>query len=99
MDFEQFKKEDSRLTVLRFLAQQNDWSLNEFVVQTALKQMAHTFSRDQVRTELAWLKEQDLISIKENSGVQVAKLTHRGEEAAKGIITVPGVKRPSPGDL
>ena len=99
MNFEKFKQADARLTVLLFLAEQNDWSLNEFVIQTALKEMAHTFSRDQVRTELAWLAEQNLISTREHSGAMVAKLTNRGEEAARGIITVPGVKRPSPGDL
>ena len=99
MSFEKFKQMDARLTVLRFLAEQNDWSLNEFAIQTALAQMAHTFSRDQVRTELTWLAEQSLISVRENSGVMVARLTNRGEEASRGIITVPGVQRPTPGDV
>lgn len=99
MSFENFKIEDARLTVLRFLVMEKHWSMNEFVLKTALEQMAHTLSRDQVRTQLAWLEEQGLVTIVEVSGWKVARLTSRGEEAANGTITVPGVKRPSPGDL
>jgi DNA-binding GntR family transcriptional regulator len=39
-------------------------------------------ARDQVRTMLAWLKENGLVEIDEIASVMVAKLTQRGAETA-----------------
>jgi len=95
-DFSELIEADRRLVILRCLEEDAGYSLNESVIQTALEALGHNVSRDRVRTDLGWLKEQGLVSLSEVMGVQVAYITPRGAEAARGLIVVPGVKRPRP---
>ena len=88
---------DIRLVILRCLNEDAGYYLNESMLQAMLEALGHNVSRDRVRTELAWLAEQGLITVTEVVGVQVATLTQRGADAATGRATVPGVKRPRPG--
>lgn len=88
--------EDRRLVILRGLAEDQGYELNESVLLSVLALYGHTISRDQVHTYLAWLKEQGLITLREAGGYQIATLTARGADAARGAATIPGVKRPSP---
>ena len=54
-------------------------------------------SRDDVLTDLAWLRDQALVRLIETvPGVQVAELSARGMDVARGMAIVPGVSRPSP---
>lgn len=54
-------------------------------------------TRDQVRTELAWLAEQGLVTMTEAiEGLIVATLSERGGDVAKGAAVVPGVQKPGP---
>lgn len=87
---------DRRLVILRALAQDAGYEHNESVLQSVLNHFAHKVTRDQVRTQLAWLAEQELVTLREVSGYQIATLTARGADAAEGSAIVPGVKRPSP---
>lgn len=96
MSFAEQITEDIRLVILRALEEDAGYDLNESVLQSVLQELGHTVSRDRVRVELAWLKEQGLIQLKDVVGVQVAKLTARGADVATGRATVPGVKRPRP---
>jgi hypothetical protein len=89
--------EDRRLAILRFLASDADFSLNDSILQTALGSIGHGVSRDVVRTDLSWLAEQGLVKVDTVlETVHVAHLTARGGEVAAGRAVVPGVKRPSP---
>lgn len=91
------KTEDARLVLLRSLAEDPDYRLNESLLQTILDQFGHAMSRDRIRTELRWLEEQGLISVELVAGVtMVATLTTRGADVASGRARVDGVKRPSP---
>lgn len=87
--------QDQRLVLLRSLLDCGD-SANESILQTCLQTYGHKVSRDSVRTQLAWLKEQGLVSLSDVSGCYVAEITGRGDEVACGLITVPGVKKPRP---
>ncbi len=90
---------DRRLVVLRIL-EQTGGSLNESVLQTALEEFGHRVSRDVVRTELAWLDEQGLVTSETVGGrIIVVTLTERGADVATGRAKHPGVKRPSPGGV
>lgn len=89
--------EDQRLVILQALEQDPDYSHNEHVIGRVLSAMGHTVSSDRLRTHLAWLAEQGLVTIEDVAGLQVAKLTRRGEDAALGRARVPGVARPRPG--
>lgn len=89
--------EHLRLTILRTLAEQNDYRLNASLIRDILRQLGFTLSKDQVRTELAWLEEQKLLSLEEVMGLTVAQISERGLDGASGTLHQPGVARPSPG--
>jgi hypothetical protein len=95
--FAEHLAEDRRLVIVRALEAFAGYEANESVLLTILDEFGHRMSRDQMRTELAWLKEQGLVTLEEIATLQIATLTQRGLETAQGIVTTPGVKRPSPG--
>lgn len=94
--YEQIIRADRRLVVLRMLAQDSDYSHNEYILREALKAYGHKVSTDLLRSELTWLAEQGLLVVTDAAGVMVAKLTTRGRDVAEGCVVVPGVKRPEP---
>jgi Fe2+ or Zn2+ uptake regulation protein len=93
--FADLMNQDRRLVILRLLAEANS-EANESLLQIALERFGHRVSRDQARGDLAWLKEQGLVEVDEIAGLMIARLTQRGFECANGIVTVPGVRRPTP---
>ena len=95
--FEQLNQADRRLVILRALAEDSDYSVNEFILRRMLEVMKHKISRDLMRTELVWLEEQGLVSVEEVEGTMMATLTGRGKDVADGAVVVPGVQRPEPG--
>jgi hypothetical protein len=94
--FAKLVQADMRLVVLRVLAEDADYSHNEYVLRSALRSLGHNVSVDLLRTELAWLAEQGLLAVADTTGVMVAKLTARGLDVANGAVVIPGVKRPEP---
>ncbi|WP_421173774.1 ArsR family transcriptional regulator [Aeromonas enteropelogenes] len=96
MNFKELQQQDRRLVLLRSLVDMGGFEANESILEQCLGLYGHACGRDVVRTELAWLAEQDLVTVRDVSGCMVATLTGRGSDAARGVITVPGVKRPRP---
>ncbi|OPX57060.1 hypothetical protein SAMN02745127_02080 [Oceanospirillum multiglobuliferum] len=92
MAIQKLLAEDQRLCLLRSL---NDCggTANESVVQDCLDAYGHAISRDAVRTHLAWLEEQGVLSLEDLAGCQIATLTERGYDVVEGRCTVPGIKR------
>ncbi|MGY6354880.1 VpaChn25_0724 family phage protein [Citrobacter amalonaticus] len=84
---------DQRLVILRSLMEYGA-SANESILQTCLQTYGHRVSRDVVRTHLAWLREQGLVSLNDVSGCYVAEIKGRGEDVALGMASCPGVKKP-----
>lgn len=97
MSFETTVQVHLRLTILRLLSEDPDYRLNDSLITDMTEDYGFTPSRDKVRTELAWLKEQGLIKTDDDPGITIATLTERGLDVARGRVVVPGVKRPSPG--
>ena len=97
MSYAQIVTEDIRRKVLELLEQDPDFAQNEGIIQRALALIGHDISSDSLRTNLSWLAEQGLLVIEDVSGVQVAKLTRRGEDVALNRIVSPGVARGRPG--
>lgn len=93
-DFAAELTEDRRLTLLRVLLESAQYTANEFILQTMLQNFGHLVSSDRIHTDLAWLQEQELLSVTVTAGVHIARLTVRGSDVANGLTTVPGVKRP-----
>lgn len=88
---------DVRLVILRTLAEDPGYSLNESILQDVLGMFGHHLTRDRVRTELRWLQEQGLVTVETVAGsILVARLTGRGADVASGAAHVDGVKKPRP---
>lgn len=96
--YSQMISADRRLVVLQALAEDPGYSHNESVLQSILEMFGHQVSRDQLRTMLAWLAEQGLVTTCDVGNIIVAELTSRGADVAAGRATVPGVRRPAPGN-
>ncbi len=95
-NYSDFISQDRRLVILRILAEMPTYQANSSVLHTVLSQWGHDPSRDQVKGELRWLEEQQLVKIEDvsNGAVLVAKLTERGADVAADRARVDGVKRP-----
>ncbi len=89
------KQKIMRLMILKILAK-NAGYLNIYTLQGCLAAVAHEVSLDRLKTDLAWLREQGLISLGEIGKVCIAKITVHGNAVASGRTVVPGVKRPEP---
>ncbi len=85
-----------RLNILQLLNEDPDYSANETLVQELLEFCGYGVSMDVVRTDLAWLEEQSLLSLRDVAGCKIATLRSRGVDAAKGVSIVPGIARPRP---
>jgi len=94
--FKDTMQQHLRITLLRLLWEQPDFSLNDSILNDLSGDYGFSPSRDRVRTELAWLAEQGLITSDDLGGLVVATLTQRGADVARGRCIVPGVKRPAP---
>lgn len=97
--YAQIITEHLRVTLLRLLADAPGYKLNESLLTDLSKDYGFDPSRDRTRTELAWLAEQGLVNLDGPDHCRTARLTSRGLDVAEGRATVPGVKRPEPGDL
>lgn len=92
--FSDFLRQDQRLVMLRLLAELPGYTSNSSVLVQLLEQFGHVMTRDQVKTELAWLAEQGLVTTDDAGSVLMAKITERGADVAAGRARQPGVKRP-----
>ena len=96
MSYANLVQQDMRLSILLVLEQDPGYSQNEHLLRRILGQVGHEMGFDRLRTELAWLEEQGLVTLVKHGDLQVVKLTNRGEDVALGHSTVPGVQRPRP---
>jgi len=86
----------TRIAILRVLDVAPGYRANSSILHSAVDELGLTASRDQVKTELAWLAEQRLVTVIEHGDLMVATLTERGSDVAAGRTVVPGVQRPTP---
>ncbi|MHA4952230.1 ArsR family transcriptional regulator [Acinetobacter pittii] len=96
MSFENHLKEEMRLVILRLLNELPSYRGNSSTLHSGLNHWGLSFSRDQVKTELYWLKEQGCVEVEmDNPAVVVVKLTERGQDVVEGRARIHGIKRPS----
>lgn len=101
MSFKDLLTEDRRLVILRALAEDHGYRLNESVLKKVLAHIGHDVGRDIVRADMTWLEQHGLLQIERLTAgaspgeLWVAKLTEPGAEVARGRPH-PGVARPSP---
>ncbi|MEX5365688.1 ArsR family transcriptional regulator [Acinetobacter haemolyticus] len=96
MSFENQLKEEMRLVLLRLLNELPSYRGNSSTLHSGLEHWGLSFTRDQVKTELYWLKDQGCIEIElDNPDVIVVKLIERGQDVIKNRTRISGIKRPS----
>jgi len=96
MRFGDMIREHQRLLVLRTLSAQPDYTANESAVQMVLDAFGLAAGRDRVRTLLAWLADQGLVTLSYGADVWVGRITQSGIDVAQGRTTLPGIQRPGP---
>ena len=96
MAYQHIVRDDQRLVILRALNEMNGQA-NDSILQKVLASFGHNISRDKVKTHLHWLAENDLVTIETVLSTDVATITSRGHDVAKGYAQVPGVGVPRPG--
>ncbi len=85
-----------RLAILRHLVDCAEYTGNAAIIQDVLRGVGLPSTRDQVVTELAWLREQGFVAFDDRAEFVVVTATARGVELARGIASHPEVQRPSP---
>lgn len=96
MNFADVLAEDRRLLILRLLSEVPGCQANETVLKQGLWSFGHQVSRDQVRGDIAWLAEQNLVRTEllhpQSGDLVLVHLLTAGEEVANGRHH-PGVAR------
>ena len=93
---------DQRLMLLQALDAAAGYSLPERALSRFLQSMAAPLSADGLRTQLAWLEEQSLLSVSKVQPLPdaapewTARIVSRGLDVVAGLARVPGVARPRP---
>jgi hypothetical protein len=96
IDFRQYIAADVRLIILRELAVQPDYRLNETLLLRVLETFGHRKSRDYLRDQLRWLEEMGAVTLTETGTVLIAELTRRGRDHVERRVVIEGIARPSP---
>ena len=83
-----------RLSILRHLEGSFGYTSNASILTDVLNGVGVTSSRDQVVTELSWLKENGFVSYSQSGDFVVVEATSRGTEIARGRALHPDIQRP-----
>ncbi|MCB1473817.1 MAG: hypothetical protein KDJ68_13285 [Rhodobiaceae bacterium] len=96
MSYQDHMLADARLIILRALADEIDYSLNETILLAALENYGHRQTREFVRTEINWLRQMSAVTVREAGTIVIATITPRGLDHVERRTVIEGVKRPSP---
>lgn len=97
-DFRDFHAAHRRRDLLLILLGSLDYSCNESLLRTALREMGYLTSSMILRDDVFWLAERQLVKTREiGDGLLIATLLTRGRDVAEGAESVDGVARPDPG--
>jgi hypothetical protein len=96
MEIEQMRREDARWKMLRVIEAGRPVGVNESIVRRVLSDLSLPLSQADLRRELAYLRDLDLIEIGEVDGEQFAKATAAGVAVLEYTSPAPaGIARPA----
>lgn len=95
MSFSDIQNEHQRRSILKALSVMVGFGANHAMVRETCATFGVSMSHDTVKTQLYWLEEQGLVSIKPQGNYLIAELKARGQDVVDGLVSVPGIKRPS----
>lgn len=96
MSYAEELREHARIAILRMLEDAPRYTSNVSMMADLLMRYGIGYTRDQITGEIAWLREQGLVTYEDHSGFLVVTATVRGVEVAQGIVSYPGIQRPRP---
>ncbi|MDR2186894.1 MAG: ArsR family transcriptional regulator [Azonexus sp.] len=98
MNYAEILREDTRLMLLRLIDEISDRRRGNSAQLTDLHNRLTTkpIAHDEIKTELRWLAERQLLEIDEAGSVLMVTLTERGHEVATGAAAMAGVARYAP---
>jgi Fe2+ or Zn2+ uptake regulation protein len=91
--YDQFNRKHRRLSILRILEGAPGYASNEAILHQMVNHFGITSTRDQVRSELAWLAEVGLVKIEDLGSLMMATITERGMDIAQGHAHHPDIAR------
>lgn len=94
--YEEYLELDARLVILKGLARQSDFRLNEVLITKMLDEFGYNRSREWVRTQLRKMAEIGAVKLAEAGTVLVATITRSGLDHAERRAVIEGIARPSP---
>jgi len=97
-EFQRRMVEDRRLVILRYLDEEPDGRMSVSLMTDALEIMSHRVPRNTVLEDAGYLEGLGLLRVEYVGSVPILRVTARGAEVAKGLIEVPGVKKPARGE-
>lgn len=96
-NFREFFDQDARLCILKALAGETNYRLNDSLLTAMLTEFAIDKGRPYVRNQLRWLEETaDAVRTVERGSVLIAELTQSGLDHVERRTVLDGVKRPAP---
>jgi Fe2+ or Zn2+ uptake regulation protein len=98
MSLTEIKNEHQRRSILKALSAMVGFGANHSMVRETCASFGVGMSNDTIKTQLYWLEEQGLISIKTQGNYLLAELKARGQDVVDGLVFIPGIKRPSAGE-
>ncbi len=100
VNLQQLQAQDNRRSILWFLLYDKDYQLSISILGQCFVAHGKSVSSKEITEQAQWLSEQKLIKTHHVNGIDYLKLTDKGQEVAKGIEQVLGVRplRPSEDD-
>lgn len=93
--YDDFNRKHRRLSILRILEGAPGYASNESIIHQMVNHFGITSTRDQVRSELAWLSELGLVKTEDLGSLIMARATERGIDIAHGLAHHPDIARRS----
>lgn len=95
-EFSEFEARYRRRDLLAALLASRDYSCNESLLRTLLREQGYLVSGEGLREDLKWLEDNKLIRTRSIGDIAIATLYERGRDVAEGAEVIDGVERPSP---
>ena len=96
-DYARHVEEDARLVILKELAAQTNYTLNDTILHKVCESFGHNRSREWVRTQIRKLADLGAVTVSETGTVLIATITGAGVDHVLRRGVIEGVARPSPG--
>lgn len=96
MIMEKLMEQEARLAILKELAKEDNQAISSARMQVyLLTRLLIDKPREWVEEQFVFLRDMGAVTIVQADTVKIARLAERGEFHLQGLISIPGVLRPS----